>query len=208
MNIPCDASETLSFRMAELEDCELMAAWIVEASGGIMNYLLGGLLQGGSPEALVGLAVCDENATMGYPNILLAEISGEPAAALVGYDSTRYGLPDTLLSFVPRERVEGLGELMSSPLPPGFYLQTVIVSSSFRGAGLGGKLLPQAGLWASALGFSTLLLHVWQDNAPAIRLYEKSGFAVLQEVAIPERTKMGHEVNKWLMAKGLTGNLT
>jgi len=202
-----EASETLSFRMAELEDCELMAAWIVEASGGIMSYLLGDLLLGGTPEALVGLAVCDENATMGYPNILLAEISGEPAAALVGYDSKRYGLPDTLLSFVPRERVDGLGELMTFPLPPGFYLQTVIVSSSFRGTGLGGKLLPQAGLWASALGFSTLLLHVWQDNAPAIRLYEKSGFEVLREVAIPERMKMGHEVNKWLMAKNLTGDL-
>jgi len=207
MNASLKASEALTFRMAELEDCELMASWIVEASGGIMNYLLGDLLEEGSPVALVGLAVCDENATVGYPNILVAQLRSKLAAALVGYDSSRYGLPDTLSSFVPKDRIQGLGQLMCSPLPPGFYLQTVIVNSCFRRMGLGEKLLQQAGLWASALGFSNLLLHVWQDNTAAIRLYKKAGFEILQEIVIPDRVKIGHSANKWLMRKQLTGDI-
>ena len=51
-----------------------------------------------------------------------------------------------------------------------------------RGQGVGEALVEAAAGWARARGFGTLFLWVTESNAPAMRLYERCGFAVTGEL--------------------------
>jgi ribosomal protein S18 acetylase RimI-like enzyme len=50
-----------------------------------------------------------------------------------------------------------------------------------RGRGAGEALVAAAAGWARARGFGTLFLWVTESNAPAVRLYERCGFAATGE---------------------------
>ena len=51
-----------------------------------------------------------------------------------------------------------------------------------RGRGVGAALVEAAAGWARARGFGTLFLWVTESNAPAMRLYERCGFAATGEL--------------------------
>jgi RimJ/RimL family protein N-acetyltransferase len=53
----------------------------------------------------------------------------------------------------------------------------LMVASSARRHGIGSALLDRAVAWARSAGVRKLELHVFPHNEPAIRLYEKFGFA-------------------------------
>ena len=53
------------------------------------------------------------------------------------------------------------------------YLELINVSSDSRSRGIGGRLIRAAEVNATALGKSRLWLHVRDDNADAIRFYER-----------------------------------
>jgi RimJ/RimL family protein N-acetyltransferase len=52
------------------------------------------------------------------------------------------------------------------------------IVAGYRGQGIGGDLLATTLADADALGLTRIELRVRTDNAPAIRLYERSGFSV------------------------------
>lgn len=61
------------------------------------------------------------------------------------------------------------------------YLQTIEVAPPMRKRGVAGELLGRIEMSAHAAGASTLWLHVDIVNAPAIRLYERHGYAFYGE---------------------------
>ena len=56
------------------------------------------------------------------------------------------------------------------------YIEKLGVNVAFRGRGIGAKLIGHAEQVCLAMGANALRLFVAQVNAPAIKLYEKSGF--------------------------------
>ena len=56
------------------------------------------------------------------------------------------------------------------------YLLTLDVAPTRRGRGLGQRLLELTELACADAGATVLWLHVWERNAAAIRLYERSGY--------------------------------
>jgi len=69
-------------------------------------------------------------------------------------------------------------------LPPGaWYLAKLYVAEPLRGAGLGGRLLAHFMEQGRAQG-CRLCLHVRRDNAAALALYRRHGFAVADDPAL------------------------
>lgn len=76
--------------------------------------------------------------------------------------------------------VVGKAELLlapaDSPSEVG-YIKRVVVHPDWRGQGVARALLAHLRTLAPGLGLRYLDLHVWDGNAPAVRLYESLGFA-------------------------------
>lgn len=57
------------------------------------------------------------------------------------------------------------------------YIKRVVVNPAYRNMGLARKLLEHIISWAqNEYSLSALDLHVWEQNTPAIRLYQALGF--------------------------------
>ena len=86
------------------------------------------------------------------------------------------------------ERVAGKAELMLAPAstdteapstPRLGYVKRVIVAPEYRKLGLARQLMQHIIEYARReLALTAIDLHVWEENIPAIRLYESLGFEV------------------------------
>jgi GNAT superfamily N-acetyltransferase len=61
------------------------------------------------------------------------------------------------------------------------------VAPTARRQGIGAQLIDSVAAWAKAAGATALVLGVVADNAPAIALYERTGFRRLDGEALDER---------------------
>jgi ribosomal-protein-alanine N-acetyltransferase len=67
-------------------------------------------------------------------------------------------------------QVSGAGEVGEG------YIVTLDVAPEMRRQGIAGLLLGAAERKAAELGALKMTLHVWTENAPAVRFYERSGY--------------------------------
>ena len=56
------------------------------------------------------------------------------------------------------------------------YLGFMYTEPAYRGQGINGKIVTSLQEWASSVGLTEIRLHVYSENEPAIRAYEKVGF--------------------------------
>ena len=56
------------------------------------------------------------------------------------------------------------------------YLGFMYTDPAYRGKGINGIIVNALQDWASEMGLMEIRLHVYSDNEPAIRAYEKGGF--------------------------------
>ena len=86
------------------------------------------------------------------------------------------------VSFVAKEEGRLIGYLLAETipsLPPQADILSVGVNPLCQNRGIGQALLAAAEEKLRAMGVGDILLEVRQSNAPARRLYEKCGFAVI-----------------------------
>jgi RimJ/RimL family protein N-acetyltransferase len=69
-----------------------------------------------------------------------------------------------------------IGQLRLWPQPPCKYDLGMFVDASWRGKGVGSRLLETAVAWARSTGANKIVLGVFPDNDAAIALYTKAGF--------------------------------
>jgi translation initiation factor 4G len=130
---------------------------------------------------------------------LVAELDGEPAAAMCGYDSATQGLD--VFGPVMAEVTAGLGVDLADPDygrrlgvmmsgfvtdhdgPPGprWVIENVATKPEFRRRGLVDALLHQLLGHGRALGFEYAQIGVFLGNERARRAYLKAGFEVVAE---------------------------
>ncbi|WP_339653302.1 GNAT family N-acetyltransferase [uncultured Maribacter sp.] len=56
------------------------------------------------------------------------------------------------------------------------YLGFMYTDPEYRGRGINGKIISGLQQWVSSIGLVEMRLHVYNENEPAIRAYEKVGF--------------------------------
>jgi ribosomal protein S18 acetylase RimI-like enzyme len=84
------------------------------------------------------------------------------------------------------------------PNDDGLEIERIYVDQSFKGMGIGQHFIQKAVDTAIAFGLYYLWLGVWENNAPAIRFYEKNGLQKYSQHIF----KLGDDPQTdWLMKK-------
>jgi translation initiation factor 4G len=130
---------------------------------------------------------------------LVAEIDGEPAAAMCGYDSATQGLDrfgpvmgevsaDVGVDLTDPEYGRRLGVMLSGfvsdhdgPPGPRWVIENVATKPEYRRRGLVDALLHQLLGHGRERGFEYAQIGVYLDNERARRAYRKAGFEVVAE---------------------------
>jgi ribosomal protein S18 acetylase RimI-like enzyme len=141
-----------------------------------------------------------EEGGFSYRNVIVAEIEGEIAAALVGYrlddlyDLTGLDeLPDLVRPLVRLE----------ARAPGSWYINVLATFPEFRGQGIGAKLLDIAEAKGREAAAPSMSVIVASWNEAAARLYRRAGYAVA--ASEPARAFPGfpHKGDWVLMVKSL-----
>jgi len=109
------------------------------------------------------LTTCHKSDTLAW----IKETRGEDRSSLLG-------------------RLASLRDMTPVVLPTEYYLRSLAVSPSYRGRGLGRKLLERYIQNGLDDGFKCFRLDVLADNTAAVNLYSSFGFVKINEVIVPQ----------------------
>ncbi|MCD5397539.1 GNAT family N-acetyltransferase [candidate division NPL-UPA2 bacterium] len=160
------------------------------------DTLLFSFLFGKTDQAIPKLMklISRENNLFSYKNILVYHESDRIKGILVGYHpaeiSPKEQSVDLAEVFSVRERMSlFFKRLILKPLEDkkdvkGFYLQNIAVDESYRGKGIGSKLMEYYFRFLKQQGIKALFIDVSTKNGRAKHLYEKMGFSVVKKARI------------------------
>lgn len=163
-------SPDYALRPGTLDDADALAQLINYAGEGMPHYLWGKMAEPGETAWDVGRRRARrEEGSFSYCNAIVADVAGEAVACLIGYV-----VPDTPVAideampamFVPLQELENLA-------PSTWYINVLAAKPSFRGQGLGTKLILTAEEKAIEAGCKGLSIIVADANSGARRLYER-----------------------------------
>ena len=180
---------TIIVREAQKSDAEFVATAVFMALGG-------------DPKARALYPIFRELAgrelsQYSYRNALVATIDGEAAGAIVGYDGARLQeLRVPLIALIKEQLVESL-EIEEETAAGEFYIDSLAVAPSFRGKGVGRRLLAAMRDKAFDSGYENVGLLVDFDNPRAEKLYSSAGFKRVEET-----TFLGHRMWHMQAKKG------
>lgn len=163
---------TISIRQACIDDCPIIAEAVSMAIGeeSSKEYCGENHLQ------TLGEVAATDGSQYFYANVLIAEVDGEPAGAIVGYDGALLDvLREKTLSIIYKDRSRP--ENFPDETEPGeFYIDSIGVLPRFRGLGIGRKLVQHICAHAFEKGHKVVGLIVDKENLNAEKLYTSIGF--------------------------------
>ncbi len=167
----------LDIRPATKADIPDLSKLLPMATDGIVASLYDGVIPGLATHEIVERRLAREDTCDSYANCWVAADREWIAGNLHAYplDDVANDPPDPL---VPEGRIAVLEpfEALYRRATGSYYTNVIAVYPDYRRQGLGGRLLDLA--QAEARGFSQLSLAVFEENASAVRLYERAGFTV------------------------------
>ena len=173
-------------RLAGREDAEVVAKTVAMAIGdevALRNYC-------GEEYLAVFAEIARREATQySWQYALVAEVDGEVAGAIVGYDGARLNELREGTFAVLRERLERVPVVADETEAGEYYLDSVGVQPEFRGRGVGRALVAAFCDKAFAEGHERVGLIVDYDNPNAEKLYASLGF-----VRVGTKQFFGHQM--------------
>lgn len=175
----------MSVRPATLEDCLDLARLANMSGEGIPAACWEGALRAGESIEETGarlLAAPDGN--FSYRNAHVAERDGRVAGMLLAYRLTEEVLDEDLDALPPyvRPMVELEQRAVGS-----FYLNMLATYPQFRGLRVGTRLMALVDTLALTAGCEWASVQVFEENAGALRLYERLGYRTVdRRPAVPD----------------------
>lgn len=163
-------------RMATQDDAQTVASIITTVSEGVIEYLLGDLFPGMTPEKILEMILIRGSGNLNLSNVLLVDVGEKLAGLLFAYDAKEQTVSGMMEGFLGEERVKPMRALLEAKVEKALWVNTLWVNEDFRGQGLSKLLMDVAGDLARERGLSAIALHCWADNARARRFYEHRGF--------------------------------
>lgn len=160
-------------RKGRIEDADALAELINYAGEGLPLYFWGRMAEEGETAWDVGRKRAQrEEGAFSYKNALVADVSGEAAACLIGYTISEEPEPIDTDSMPPI--VVPLVELEN--LTPGsWYVNVLAAKPEYRGQGIGTRLMQVAEEKAREAGCRILSIIVSDANTGARNLYKRCG---------------------------------
>lgn len=199
----------LRIRRGALNDAEFLA-WVMFAASrahlkrGLWDLIIGAD-EAGCLDYLRRLALAEPRSLYHCENFLIAEIDGERAAALCGFETQgAWEIVGDAMSNVQRDlgwteadvgaSYQRVGPVWADCMPPDagadFTIESVATLPQFRRRGLIGSLVDAVILQARHSGCELAQITTYIGNDAARLAYEKSGFKVLDEKRCAEVDKI------------------
>lgn len=170
----------MKLRWATRDDKDIIASFMIEASGGICEYLLSNVYATIPWYKLLSFEISKSDSALSFRNCQLVEINQEVVGVLCGYN---------ILDFISQidyikdmEKKQKLREFYAiTPKEKTLYIDTLCVASKYRGYGVGKFLLSKVINLLQYNLYENIALYVWQNNVVALSLYRSIGFQILEE---------------------------
>jgi ribosomal protein S18 acetylase RimI-like enzyme len=196
-------------RRANSGDAEFLAWVILSASRshlarGLWDLIIGAD-QTGCLDYLGRLAVAEPGSLYHYESFLVAEVAGEPAAALCGFETRgAWEIVGDAMSNVQRDlgwsaadgaaSFQRVAPIWEACMPPDigadFAIENVATLPDYRQRGLVRALISEALLNARERGCRLAQITTYLGNDAAVSAYEKAGFSVLDRKHCSELQKI------------------
>ena len=175
------ASLLANFRAATKEDRYELACLFRMASGGVADYMWSRLAPkypGRTPLEIGAHRFAREEKDFSYKNCAVAEQDGTTIGVLFTFPIAEGQKADS----EPKDpTLKPYGEL---EVPGSLYICALAVIPGFRGRGVGTEMLSIAREQARERGLGTQSLLVFEQNEGAVKLYERSGFKVVDRAPV------------------------
>ncbi len=196
----------ISIRNAEPSDSKFLTWVLLEAthshlgnSAGLWNLMFPES-ESERVEYLEKLILSDHISFCHYSSYLIAEVDGNLASALAGFDPTAVTdenflnalvdiLPDTLLDSA-LNRMKPYTTCLIEPDKDSWVIDMVATIPEYRRLGLSKKLLQSTLKTGCKAGFRKAEILILIGNLAAQKVYEKVGFKIIEEKKHPEFEKI------------------
>jgi ribosomal protein S18 acetylase RimI-like enzyme len=173
----------VTFRAATAEDSRTIAELFSISSDGVVNYVwmtLASEYPGLEPVEIGAIRYAGEEGNFSFTNCLVAEREG----AVIGQLCT-YPVAPASAENPDGEPVDPVLEPYARlDVPDTLYISSLALLEGFRGMGLGTRMISIARDQARERGFNALSLLVFEQNAGALKLYEREGFREVNRAAV------------------------
>ncbi len=173
----------IELRPATVDDIPHLARFLQMAGGGLMDAVYHDLIPGKSTAEIMEHRYTNEETSSWYRNYWVATYQSQVAGGLNLFpaDDPRNNWSDPL---VPKERTAVYEPFKHLEAPGSLIINVTAVDPEFRGKGIARRLLHLARKQAKDRGFSTLSLHVFEQNEEAVKLYLSFGFEIIRRTPI------------------------
>ena len=165
-------------RKAYKEDAHEAIPLIIEAIGDISIQMTGETEEADITKEFIQLFTRTDN-RHSYLNTYIAEMNGHVAGVLVFYTAEQAIILDANLEAYLSDKKGAAVRIDPETAPGEWYIDTVVVDPTYRGHGIGTKLLSYAEQLVKNSGGGKLALNVEIEKEAAIRLYNRLGFVNL-----------------------------
>ena len=187
------------YRGARKQDCATLAEFVCIAAGGVMDFLFHELIPGMMPLEIERKSLENEEMPRSYKNTIVAEKGGTLVGGALSIPSSYHRITEEMREFFPEDRMAHMEHFFSSRVENSLLLDALCVDENCRGQGIGTKLISLTRQKAIDAGFKRLSLIVFADNTNARRLYEHSGFEVVEKIELKPHALIPHEGGCLLM---------
>lgn len=173
----------VTFRAATAEDSRTIAELFSISSDGVVNYVwmtLASEYPGLEPVEIGAIRYAGEEGNFSFTNCVVAEREG----AVIGQLCT-YPVAPASAENPDGEPVDPVLEPYARlDVPDTLYISSLALLEGFRGMGLGTRMISIARDQARERGLDALSLLVFEQNAGALKLYEREGFREVDRAAV------------------------
>jgi len=173
----------VTFRAATAEDSRTIAELFSISSDGVVNYVwmtLASEYPGLEPVEIGAVRYASEEGNFSFTNCVVAEREGAVIGQLCTYPVAPASAEDP-----DGEPVDPVLEPYARlDVPDTLYISSLALLEGFRGMGLGTRMISIARDQARERGLDALSLLVFEQNAGALKLYEREGFREVDRAAV------------------------